>query len=89
MGAILLKPPQPLLLARPVGGARLKTIGSRSLQTHQGLFSLLLLNIRYLHQTMAGCSCSAPATAAFPFCCFAVIVVAPSGASSSWPAHLC
>jgi len=83
MGAILLKPPKPSLLARPVGGAHLKTTdfyipyGSHkpvfaTAPHHPGFCTmwggrLLLLD-------------DAPPLPHSPSCCFAVIVVAPSTA---------
>lgn len=83
MGAILLKPPKPSLLARPVGGAHLKTTGFYvPYGSHKPVFATAPHHPRTC--TMWGGRLllldAAPPLLHSPSCCFAVIVVAPSKA---------
>ena len=83
MGAILLKPPKPSLLARPVGGAHLKTTGFYvPYSSHKPVFATAPHHPGFC--TMWGGRLllldAAPPLLHSPSCCFAVIVVAPSKA---------
>lgn len=83
MGAILLKPPKPSLLARPVGGAHLKTTGFYvPYGSHKPVFATAPHHPGFC--TMWGGRLllldAAPPLLHSPSCCFAVIVVAPSKA---------
>jgi len=61
MGAILLKPPKPSLLARPVGGAHLKTTGFYvPYSSHKPVFATAPHHPGTCTMWEGVCSCSTP-----------------------------